>query len=296
MNAFLNSLRLPLKNGSTLIKLLYVNVGLFVILKLGYVICLLLGINTSSWLTYIEMPSSWQMLWHQPWSLLTYMFLHMEFFHIFFNMLCLYWFGKLFLNFFSQKQLVGLYLLGGFGGALLYFAAYNVFPYFSDKVDQSYLLGASASIMAIILAVATTSPNYSIRLFLIGDIRMKYFAGITVLISMLSMAGDNAGGEFAHLGGALVGFLYTYFLNRGTDLSKPINQFIDWLVTIFRSKPHFQIKKSKKIRPVKSDAEYNQSKVKKEADLDKILDKIKRSGYETLTAKEKQRLFDQSQS
>ena len=85
MNAFLNSLRLPLKNGSTLIKLLYVNVGLFVILKLGYVICLLLGINTSSWLTYIEMPSSWQMLWHQPWSLLTYMFLHMEFFHIFFN-------------------------------------------------------------------------------------------------------------------------------------------------------------------------------------------------------------------
>jgi membrane associated rhomboid family serine protease len=153
-------------------------------------------------LTYIEMPAAWNTLWHRPWSIITYMFLHLDLFHVLFNMLCLYWFGKLFLNFFSQKQLVGLYLLGGLGGALLYFVAYNSFPYFASQVNQSYLLGASASIMAIILAVATKSPNYTIRLLLIGDIRMKYFAGITVLISVLSVAGENAGGEFAHLGGA----------------------------------------------------------------------------------------------
>ncbi len=296
MTSFINSLQLTLKNGSTLIKLLYLNIGLFLVLKLGSVIFLLFEINTGPWMNYIEMPASWYTLWHQPWSAFTYMFLHIDIFHLLFNMLCLYWFGKLFLNFFSQKQLVGLYLIGGLGGALLYFGAYNVFPYFSNSSQPSYLLGASASIMAIILAVATTSPNYSIRLFLIGTIRMKYLAGITLLVSMLSMTGENAGGEFAHLGGALMGFLYAYFLTKGTDLSTPINRVFDWFVTIFKSRPNVRVRKSRPKNSVKSDAEYNQIKVQQSAELDKIVDKIKQSGYDSLTAKEKKRLFEQGKS
>jgi len=296
MNAFINSLKGTLKNGSSLTKLLYLNVGVFVVLKLSLVILLLFNVDTSNWMTYVEMPAAWNTLWHRPWSIITYMFLHLDLFHVLFNMLCLYWFGKLFLNFFSQKQLVGLYLLGGLGGALLYFVAYNSFPYFASQVNQSYLLGASASIMAIILAVATKSPNYTIRLLLIGDIRMKYFAGITVLISVLSVAGENAGGEFAHLGGALVGFLYVYLLNKGTDLTAPLNRMIDWFVNLFKHQPNMRVTKSSKRKTTKSDADYNQAKAKKDAELDKILDKIKRSGYDSLTAAEKQRLFEQSQS
>ena len=150
--------------------------------------------------------------------------------------------------------------------------------------------------MAIILAVATKSPNYTIRLLLIGDIRMKYFAGITVLISVLSVAGENAGGEFAHLGGALIGFLYVYLLNKGTDLTSPLNRMIDWFVNLFKHQPSMRVTKSSKRKSAKSDADYNQAKAKKDAELDKILDKIKRSGYDSLTAAEKQRLFEQSQS
>ena len=150
--------------------------------------------------------------------------------------------------------------------------------------------------MAIILAVATKSPNYTIRLLLIGDIRMKYFAGITVLISVLSVAGENAGGEFAHLGGALIGFLYVYLLNKGTDLTSPLNRMIDWFVNLFKHQPSMRVTKSSKRKTTKSDADYNQAKVKKDAELDKILDKIKRSGYDSLTASDKQRLFEQSQS
>ncbi|MCB9071300.1 MAG: rhomboid family intramembrane serine protease [Prevotellaceae bacterium] len=296
MNAFFNSLRATLKNGSTLTQLLYLNVAIFVVVKLSLVILMLFGVDASAWMTYIEMPASWSILWHRPWSLFTYMFLHLELFHVLFNMLCLYWFGKLFLNFFSQKQLVGLYLLGGLGGALLYFGAYNSFPYFASSVNNSYLLGASASIMAIILAVATMSPNYTIRLFLIGDIRMKYFAGITVLISVLSVAGENAGGEFAHLGGALVGFVYAYLLKRGTDLTTPLNRVIDWFVNLFKRQPSIRVTKSRRQKAPKSDAEYNQTRAQKEQKIDKILDKIKRSGYDSLTDSEKQYLFEQGQS
>ncbi|HQB68513.1 MAG TPA: rhomboid family intramembrane serine protease [Paludibacteraceae bacterium] len=242
------------------------------------------------------MPASWKTLLYRPWSIITYMFLHFNLFHLFFNMLCLYWFGKLFLNFFSQKQLVGLYILGGMGGALLYLLAYNSFPYFASIVNSSYLLGASASIMAIIVALATTSPNYTIRLMLIGDIHMKYFAGITVLISVLSVTGSNAGGEFAHLGGALVGFLYAYFMKKGTDLTSPINRIIDWFINLQKYRAEIRITKSFQPKTTKTDAEYNQTRAQQEKEIDSILDKIKQSGYDSLTASEKQRLFDRSQS
>lgn len=296
MNSFIERLKQQFTTGSTLTKLLYVNAGVFVLVTLITIVFTLFSVDVSPWLDYVEMPASWSNLWHQPWALVTYMFLHADFFHIFFNMLCLYWFGKQFLNYYSQKQLVGLYIWGGISGALLYFLAYNIFPYFAEHIDHSFLLGASASIMAIIVAVAMAAPNFRIQFLFIGEIKMKYFAGITVLISVLSITGSNAGGEFAHLGGALFGYMYAVLWQKGTDLSQPINKIIDWFVNLFGSKKKIRVSKTHfKDRP-KTDADYNQNKKKNEAELDAILDKIKRSGYQSLTNDERQYLFNQSQS
>ncbi len=284
--------RLRMRNASALVWLLVLNVGIWLAVKIVGVGFSLFGINEFDWLKYLEMPAAWTVWLQQPWTVLTYMFLHSEFFHLFFNMLCLYWFGRLFLERFTQKQLVGLYILGGIAGAAAYMGAYNLFPIFSDKILGSYLLGASASIMAIILAITMTKPNYSIRLFLIGDIKLKYIGVITVVLILLSVNGTNAGGEWAHLGGVVMGILYALAWKKGVDLAEIINKPIDLVVTLFR-KPKKKTKRANFRRQPKTDAEYNQSKANDEAEIDRILDKIKRSGYQSLTENERNFLFKQ---
>lgn len=289
-----DNLQSRFRNGTTLVRLIFLNVGIWLTVKLVGFVLTLLAIDGQGWLGYLEMPAACDTLLHRPWTVLTYMFLHTEFFHLFFNMLCLYWFGQLFLGYFSQKQLVGVYILGGLAGALAYFGAYNLLPYFAGKVGGSYLLGASASIMGIILAIAVAEPNYPIRLFLIGEIRMKYVAAITVLISVFGVTGGNAGGELAHLGGALMGFLYARMWRKGHDLAWPINRLFDLCANLFgrrRSKP----RKAKFGQRPKTDAEYNQTKVRDDAEIDRILDKIKRSGYQSLTERERETLFSRSE-
>ncbi len=284
--------RLRARNASALVWLLVLNVGIWLAVKIFGVGFSLFGIEEYNWLKYLEMPASWTVWLQQPWTLLTYMFLHYEFFHLFFNMLCLYWFGRMFLDRFTQKQLVGLYILGGIAGAAAYMGAYHLFPVFSTKIFGSYLLGASASIMAIILAITITEPNYSIRLFLIGDIKLKYIGIVTVVLILLSVNGENAGGEWAHLGGVAMGILYAWAWKKGVDLALIINKPIDLVVTLFR-KPKKKNKRADFRRQPKTDAEYNQSKASDEAEIDRILDKIKRSGYQSLTEKEREFLFKQ---
>lgn len=274
---------------SALANLIYINIGLFLFAKLLEIICVLFNLNPFSALSYLHLTAQTNLLIKQPWSLLTYMFLHTDFFHLFFNMICLYGFGKLFLNYFSQKQLVGLYLLGGIGAGICFIAAYNFFPYFANVVSKSYLLGASGSIMAIILTIAIYIPNYEVQLFLIGRIKLKWIATAMVLISMFNTTSSNAGGEFAHIGGALTGILYMYLYKKGKDIVSPINKLIDKITTLFKPKPKIKFSK----RP-KSDAFYNQQKKSDEQTLDLILDKVKKSGYASLNEEEKKRLFDTS--
>lgn len=281
------------RSGTALARLILLNVGVWMAVKLASFALTLFAIDGQGWLGYLEMPAAWDTLLRRPWTVLTYMFLHTDFFHLFFNMLCLYWFGQLFLGHFSQKQLVGVYVLGGLAGALAYFGAYSLFPYFADKISGSYLLGASASIMAIILAIAVAEPNYPIRLFLIGEIRMKYVAAITVLVSVFGITGGNAGGELAHLGGALMGFLYARMWRKGHDLAWPINKLLDLCANLLR-RPKDRRRKADFRRQPKTDAEYNQAKVRDEAEIDRILDKIKRSGYQSLTESERETLFKRS--
>jgi hypothetical protein len=203
----------------------------------------------------------------------------------------LYWFGKIFLHFFSQKDLVGLYLLGGIAGGALYMIAYQIFPIFSEKIDSSFLLGASASIMGIIIGMAVTAPNYSVHLVLIGKIPLKWIAVISVILSLLNMASPNAGGEISHLGGALAGYIFAVQQRKGHNITTGLNRFLDAIVNLFKRSPKLKVTHQ---RPL-SDQEYNFRKKQENDKIDRILEKIKKGGYESLSKEEKQTLFQFSQ-
>jgi hypothetical protein len=208
-------------------------------------------------------------------------------------MLTLFWFGKIFLMYFSEKQLVGLYVVGGLFGALFYVAAFNLFPYFAPVLSHSVLLGASASVLAIVLAAAFRAPDMQLQMMFIGNVKLKYIAVFYVLTSVLGITSNNGGGQLSHLGGALAGYLFIVSLRQGMDLTKGISRILDWVVTLFGPRK-LKVKPNpyKKQAPM-SDADFNANKARRMAEIDKILDKIKTSGYESLTAEEKKRLFEQ---
>jgi membrane associated rhomboid family serine protease len=305
MAGIIDRLKYQFDSAPSLKRLIYINVAVFIAVHLVSVVLMLFNIDTMQWLSYIEVPSALHILPYRVWTLFTYMFVHYDLWHILFNMMWLYWFGTIFMQYFSQKHLSVLYVLGGLAGAALYLFSYNVFPYFAGK--DGMMCGASASIMAIVFATTLRVPNYKINLMFIGSVSLKYIALVTILIDFLSMTSSNAGGHFAHIGGALMGVIFAMSWNKGKDILRPINKIIDKLVTIWRA-PHIKIR-----RPVKkknfthtseekktphthkrpeTDSEYNARKKREAEEINKILDKVKKSGYAALTTEEKQRLFD----
>ncbi len=282
--------------GTALMRLIYINVGAFIVVKLVSLCLILFNINTTSVTSYLELPSNLTTLLYQPWSVITYMFLHANVMHIFFNMMTLYWFGRIILERISQKQLVALYVLGGLSGAAAYLLAYNIFPYFATVVNSSYLLGASGAVVAVCVAAATLMPNYSLRLMFIGEVKLVWLAIGMVTISVFGITGNNAGGEFAHIGGAILGYLYAKAWLRGKDYSRPVTSVIDWFTNLFKRTPKMKVNQGGKqtATRMKTDAEYNKEKRANEAAIDAILDKIKQRGYESLSAEEKRELFDRS--
>ncbi len=290
MDSIFTNLKRTFQSGNILAKLIYINVGLFVLIRLISVFCILFNVGSFSFLQYLQMPSSPELLLYRPWTIITYMFTHFDFLHILFNMLWLYWFGGLFLTFFNERQLGGLYLLGGIAGAVFFMLAYNIFPYFQTVAATSYLMGASASVMAIVFAVSFYRKDLEINLFLIGRVRLIYLAIFTLLIDFLAITSDNAGGHIAHIGGALFGILFAVRIQKGRDLTAPMNRAIDWFVNLGKRKPKMRVT----YKRAETDYEYNARKHQESADIDAILDKLKRSGYESLSADEKRRLFDAS--
>lgn len=290
MESFFTNLKNTFQAGNILAKLIYINVGVFLLVRLLGVIFLLFNMPGISFLQYLQMPSSPELLLFRPWTVITYMFTHFDFLHILFNMLWLYWFGGLFLSFFNERQLGGLYLLGGIAGAVLFMLAYNIFPYFQTVASSSYLMGASASVMAIVFAVSFYRKNLEINLFLIGRIKLIYLALFTFVIDLLAITSNNAGGHIAHIGGALFGIWFAAQIRKGKDLTAPMNRAIDWVVNLGKRKPKMRVT----YKRAETDYEYNARKNRQSADLDAILDKLKRSGYESLSADEKRQLFDAS--
>lgn len=282
------------RKSNNLFRLIYINIALFIIITIIGVIGILLVkpemINET--IRFLSVPSSLQTLIVRPWTIITYMFTHQELLHIAVNLLWLYWFGSIFLEYLDQKKLVAVYLLGGITGAFTYVIAYNVFPAFSGIAGKSIpLLGASASVMAIVVAIAAYVPDYTVYLFLLGRVKIKYIAlGIFILTSVMDFS-VNSGGKLAHIGGALFGYLYTISYRQGHDLGKWLNRIIDFIVTIF--KPAKKLKVAYK-KPV-DDFDYNKTKTEHQAQINKILDKISKGGYDSLTKEEKELLFKESQ-
>ena len=291
MGSFINELKSGFNRGNIYIQFIYINVGMFVVTSLLGILWMLFNRDGAFVLQYLELPAWTERFILQPWSLFTYMFMHAGVLHLLFNMLWLYWFGQMFLSLFSAKHFRGLYLLGGICGGLLYMLAYNVFPYFSDSMYYSYLLGASASVLAIVVATAVRAPEYQVNFMFIGAVRLKYVALFMVLTDLMFMTSGNAGGHIAHLGGALAGWWFASGSSRGHDATAWINKCLDGL-TIRRKpkRPKMEVHYGDKAK----DYDYNARKKQQSEEVDRILDKLKKSGYNSLTTEEKKRLFDAS--
>lgn len=297
MGRIIADLKEAFRRGNIYIQLIFINVGIFVVGTLINVFLQLFKYDYSDIFGIFALPASFYRFIEQPWSILTYMFMHAGLLHILFNMLWLYWFGNLFLYFFSAKHLRGLYILGGIFGGLLYMIAYNVFPLFSQDIAGATLVGASASVLAIVAATAYREPNYRVQLFLFGAIRLKYLALIVIGIDVLSITSSNAGGHIAHLGGALAGLWFAASLSKGTDLTSWINKILDGIIALFQKKtwkrkPKMKVHYSNTSR--EKDYDYNARKKAQSEEVDRILEKLKKSGYESLTTEEKKSLFDAS--
>lgn len=295
---FIDDIKRSYTQGSMLLKLIFINIGVFVVLHVLALGSLLMNAGDGI-LQWVELPSDLGMLLHRPWTLITYMFAHYGFLHILFNMLWLYWLGRIFMEYFSPKQLTGVYLLGGLGGALMFLLAYNSLPYFRAMPEPAFLKGASASVIAIVVATAVYAPDYRIGLLFLGEVPLKWVALVTVAIAVLGLDAGNVGGNIAHIGGAIVGVWFGLRIKRGRDITRPLNTAIDTVVGLFNGRS-WKLPKFEK----KADAKHNQQQEQQhpnrpadevsEDELDKILGKIKVAGYDALTDEEKDKLFKAS--
>lgn len=280
------------KSGSALTKLIYINLAVFLAVRIIDVILRISSISPAfSVIEWLAVPADIHNLIYRPWTIFTYMFLHYEFLHILFNMLWLYWFGQIFLSYFDDKKLLSVYLVGGLAGAGLYILSFNMLPIFNQVVPVSFALGASASVMAIVIATSVYAPNYTIHLMFIGPVKLKYIAIVTVIIDVLSIASTNAGGHIAHLGGALFGYLYIVQFRKGKNITKGFDRFMDKIFSLFKPRQKFKVTYKRPMNDMERDIQYNKSQAEKQKDIDKILDKIAKSGYDSLTKKEKEILF-----
>jgi membrane associated rhomboid family serine protease len=289
MNSFRENIRSHIRVSDTLQRLLAINILVFLFIRIvnaasGLFLNPLLGFDDVT--TYLALPAYLSKILIRPWTIITYMFLHWDVMHIFFNMLWLYWMGKIFQEYLGSKKLLSTYLAGGFIGGLFFIAAYNLFPLFRESLPGAFALGASASVLAVTVAAATLLPEYPIQFIFFGSVPLKWIAVITIVLDLINISGNNAGGHIAHLGGALYGFIYIRSLQKGTDLT-------GWLTVIFE-----RFSSSGKIKVVhrnkKDDEEYNVARKAKQERMDDILDKISKSGYGSLTQEEKDFLFKMS--
>lgn len=297
------SLRHRLASSDYLLWLIVINVAVFLLISfLRIFFWAGSAKHLFDWLALqVSMPAFLPFLLKRPYSILTYFFVHIDLFHILFNMLFLYWFGRILEEFIGGKRLTALYILGGLAGGVFYFFMYNLLPPLKAVRIHTALVGASASIYAIIVGAATLRPNYTVFLLLLGPVRIKWIALACVLLSFLSIGNTNTGGNLAHLGGALMGYLYIIGLQKGFDAGIWIIRVMSWISNLFSRKPKMKVHRPIHQKVATSYSSHvSKSKLQKghtpptQEEVDRILDKIAAHGYESLTAEEKQRLADAS--
>ena len=339
MDNILNNLKQEFKQGTILNKLIYLNVGVFLLFSIFGVFSFMFQFNLSPVLDQLYLPAENNRLLSQPWAFITYMFLHNDFLHLLFNMVWLYLAGKLFLKFLHSRQLLITYILGGITGGLFFILAYNYIPVFKPFLINALIVGSSASVYAIMIAIATYSPNYEIYLnfnktkkirwiialaafflqaiflsfgngvgmfgelpplmcgiigFYIGTLerspKIKYIILILIILDFISIPIGNPGGHIAHLGGALFGYLYIKQLQKGNDFSIGFTKWINNISNLFKPKSKLKTVHKRK----KTDTQFNTEKSAQQIAVDIVLEKISKSGYESLSKEEKATLFSAS--
>jgi membrane associated rhomboid family serine protease len=274
-----------IKSGSRLYLLIAINVAVFLVINIPATIEWMINYGHSGWISYfaneyLDLPAEITKLPSRFWTPFTYMFMHAGIWHIAINMLWLYWMGQIFEEFLGNRRILGLYLLGGLAGALFYVVSFNLLPVFRDLVHISVIVGASASVMAIVTATATQLPNYSIPIIFIGPVKLKWLALFLVIVDFLMIAQSNPGGEISHLGGALMGFVYIKRLQKGND-------WVAVVGNLFRRRPRLSnLKVVARNHGKKGPAKPRQEEI----------DKISVSGYESLNKEEKEILFRASKN
>ncbi len=296
-NHIIEDIKQKIKSGNVITRLIIVNVAVFLIISISKILFFFVGGSVSTLLVedfynnIVSLPISIEGFIYRPWTLITYMFVHFDLMHIFWNMVTLFWFGQILTNFTDSRKIIPLYLMGGIAGGLITML-FNLLPFFHGFIG-THLLGASAGVTAIIIAAATLVPHYRINMLFIGEVKLIYVALFVLFIDVLSVASyNNVGGNLAHLGGALMGYVFIQQFKRGTDLSKGINSFFERIQSMFRSTPRSKMKVAYK-RSV-SDEEYNYQRNVNQQQIDAILDKISKAGYESLSKQEKEILFKAS--
>ncbi len=297
-NPIIEDIKLKIRSGNPITRLIIINIAVFLLISVLRILLFLTGSSGifSEFVTLlinnISVSLSLQGIIYKPWTLITYMFTHIEVMHLLWNLITLFWFGQILSDYTSTKKIIPLYLMGGLVGALITILLITLIPAFHIYIG-SPMVGASAGITAIIIASATLVPNYTMNLMFIGPVKLIYVALFVVFIDILNVASyDNLGGNIAHLGGALMGYIFIIQYKKGKDLSLWINHFFDWISNLFKISFKSKLKVAYK-RGV-SDEAYNQNKKVTQTQIDMILDKISKSGYESLTKAEKEILFKAS--
>lgn len=281
---FLENIKHRFKNAGIIEKLIYINLAVFLLVYIVNSFSHLFQINSNLIVNWLALPADLNEFIHKPWTIITYGFLHTSFIHILFNLIVLFFVGNLFIDYFTQKQLLNFYVLGTFFGGILFLISYNSFPALKNSTDVNVLLGASAGTYAILIGIATYIPNYSFKIPLIGYIKLWHIATFFILIDIIQIAGNNTGGHLAHLGGALFGFLYVNKAsNKELDIFSPFKNLFKK-----KDKPLKTVYKSGN-KPRKKTV----TKTQNQQEIDAILDKISKSGYDALTKGEKEFLFKQ---
>lgn len=285
----LDDLKHAVKFGNVLTRLIILNVAVFIIINLIGVFISLGGSDSRFTETvngYFAMYSGISSFLSHPWGIITYQFVHGGILHLLFNMLWLYWMGRIFMEFLGSRKLLSVYLIGGMAGAVMFMIAYQTLPLFSSIREFGSVIGASGSVLAITVAAATLVPDYSIGLLFFGQVKLKYLAVAAIILDLLSMAGPNAGGHIAHLGGALFGFIYIKQLRSGRNLGAWMDSLTTFIENLFsKKKPAMRVVHRKK-----------NADVTDQETIDRILDKISQSGYDSLTSAEKEILFKASKN
>jgi membrane associated rhomboid family serine protease len=282
----IDDLKLQYKIGGIVTRLIYWNAALFVLPWLFFALLSLLGINID-YLQYVSLSSNPELLLWKPWSLLSYSFFHSGIMHIVFNMIVLNFSGRLFMTYFTQKQLLGLYVLSAIFAGITYLVVFYVLNI------SAPIVGASAAIMAILVATTTYHPLMDLRLLIIGNVKLWHITAVIIIIDLMQLRSENMGGHISHLSGAFFGFIFIKLLQNGTDLSKIVSSVLHFFTNLFKKSTTTPFKKVHKNynKPLIKTASKIVAKDKSQQQIDEILDKISQSGYDSLTKEEKEFLF-----